>query len=165
MATSTRHSWARDSGRRSCTKCGMQELNRFQCGHWWQAVYKQGDRLAIASRVPACGQELPRQASAAELRQLATEADRIAGLYYRSGDLQGAQRLLADCMVIDPSRSELWDQRQAQIAAKARQVQSAEHEMSLDQRIAEAGRQYPDELQRWAHHNNEVYLHELELDR
>jgi hypothetical protein len=51
------------------------------------------------------------------VQRLATDADRQAGLAFRSGDIDRAYRLLTDARALDPARQQLWDAREKQIRA------------------------------------------------
>lgn len=88
-------------------------------------IYSQGSLRLVAERVPPCGSELPDSGLTPEqARHLAGAADRKAGEAFKAGDLDRAFRLLTDARVLDPYRSELWDQHEQRIRQSARQGQA-----------------------------------------
>ena len=48
-------------------------------------------------------------------RQLASDADRAAGLAWRAGDLDRAAKLIKAARALDPDRGEVWAQREVAI--------------------------------------------------
>jgi Protein of unknown function (DUF4031)/Bifunctional DNA primase/polymerase, N-terminal len=128
-----RHSWEpADEGTKRCTRdgCGLQATRRLHpTERRWLTTYTQGGRTIVADRVPACGQDLPHGAGTEEMRHLATEADRQAGLAFRTGDIDRAYRLLTDARALDPARQQLWDTRERQIRSHvaARQPRQVSH--------------------------------------
>jgi tetratricopeptide (TPR) repeat protein len=116
-----RHSWEPvGEGTKRCTRdgCGLQATQRpHPTEQRWLTTYTKDGRTVVAARVPACGQDLPQGASAEQMQHLATEADRQAGLAFRSGDIDRAYRLLTDARALDPGRQQLWDIREQQIRA------------------------------------------------
>jgi hypothetical protein len=116
-----RHSWEpAGEGTKRCTRdgCGLLATQRLHpTERRWVTTYAKGGRTVVADRVPACGDDLPQGAGAEQMQRLATEADRQAGLAFRSGDIGRAYRLLTDARALDPARQQLWDAREKQIRA------------------------------------------------
>ena len=116
-----RHSWEpAGEGTKRCTRggCGLLATQRLHpTERRWLTTYTKGGRTVVADRVPACGDDLPQGAGAEQMQRLATEANRQAGLAFRSGDIDRAYRLLTDARALDPARQRLWDAREKQIRA------------------------------------------------
>ena len=124
-----RHSWGETTcdGRKVCFRkgCGMEAEQRWNpATNRPLVIYQRDGARVVSDRVPPCGSELPGgDLSAEERKHLATAADRNAAEAYRAGDLDRAFRLVTDARCLDPGRSQTWDERERQLAAKARQRQ------------------------------------------
>jgi hypothetical protein len=123
-----RHSWGERTtrdGRKVCFRkgCGMEAEQR--CNPATRrplVIYQRNGVRIVSDRVPPCGSELPGgDLSAEERGHLAAAADRNAAEAYRAGDLDRAFRLVTDARCLDPGRSRTWDERERQLAARARQ--------------------------------------------
>jgi hypothetical protein len=153
-----RHSWQSTGNQeRTCGNCGTVAIRRgVPCGMPKAIEYHRNGQRIIAERVPPCGDWDIKPRDPHVLAALADEADRAAWDAYHAGDFERAARLIADCRVLDPSRAGLWSSRTARIGEGARKS-SPDKAVALTERIELAGRQYPEELERWAAHNRRVY--------
>jgi len=154
-----RHSWGETTTRdrrKVCFRkgCGMEAQRRWNPATRRPLVIYQRNGVRIVSdRVPPCGSELPGgDLSAEERKHLAAAADRKAAEAYRAGDLDRAFRLVTDARCLDPGRSQTWDERERQLAAKASQRQPEQEpkdpaEEPADPAVIDA------ETQQWAHWN------------
>jgi hypothetical protein len=124
-----RHSWQGKDSVRVCEHdgCGMVATR-----HWQPdarrpvTIYSKDGRAIVAERVPPCGQPLPEAKLDRPARQqMATELDRLAGHALKAGNPDRAARLLADCRVLDPSRSELWDRHERVLHAWQQRARQA----------------------------------------
>jgi hypothetical protein len=116
-----RHSWdAHDNRHKTCRDCGIQALARphpYQ-RRWYHEYTTADGRRFTADRVPPRQPATPPQPSPDDERaRHASELDRAAGRPWQQGDLQRAARLIADARALDPSRGDLWNKREATIAA------------------------------------------------
>ena len=111
-----RHSWSASGRTKECSSCHLQAVGRVRdsAGHWTSVWQSRGVPFA-STRTPVCGQPLPDPAPAAERARLADEADKAAHQAYVAGELERAAHLVETARVLDASRSDLWDQRDAGI--------------------------------------------------
>lgn len=119
-----RHSWDKhDKHHKTCRACGIKVLARpHPYERRWYAEYTTPDgRCFTADRVPPCEPTAQPQPATPddERARHASELDHAAGRAWQQGDLQRAARLIADARALDPTRSQLWDTREATIAASA----------------------------------------------
>jgi hypothetical protein len=123
QARPKRHSWEKhDNYHRTCRDCGIKVLARpHPYERRWYCEYTTTDgRCFVADRVPPCEPAAqPPPMPDDERAQHASELDRAAGRAWQQGDLQRAARLIADARALDPGRCDLWDKREATIAAAA----------------------------------------------
>jgi hypothetical protein len=127
QARSKRHSWdTHDNHHKTCRDCGIKVLARPHPyeRRWYQeyttTTTTTDGRCFVADRVPPCEPAAQPRPVADDQRVLhASELDHAAGRAWQQGDLQRAARLIADARALDPARSQLWDQREATIAAAA----------------------------------------------
>jgi hypothetical protein len=150
-----RHSWA-TGGRR--TRICQREGCRIWAEQRWNpatgrpvVIYRKDGRAIVAEHVPPCGSDLPDSGNThLERQHLADAADRQAGEAWRAGDLDRAFRLVTDGRVLDPDRWPLWDQREQQISARAKQLDKAAEPERDDAQIQH-------ELEEWSLWNQSVY--------
>jgi hypothetical protein len=118
-----RHSWDKHGTyRKTCRDCGIHVLARPHPyeRRWYQEYTTADGRCFVADRVPPCEPAVRSQPSPEDERgRHASELDRAAGRAWQQGDLQRAARLIADARALDPARGDLWDKREATIAAAA----------------------------------------------
>jgi hypothetical protein len=151
-----RHSWRPiTSHTKQCTDCELiQQKRPHPYERRWFTEYQKGEVFFTADRTPGCGEPIQEALPEGERVRLADQLDYYAGVAYKAGDLDKAARYIADCRALDPARPDLWDLRERRIANGAVRLLGPK---SLRDRIEQAGRQYPDELERWAAHNQAVY--------
>lgn len=113
--------------------------------HWRYDDVTAGKRaraLALgAQRVPPCGAPAPDQPPGESATTFADAASRAAGQAYHRGDLAEASRLIADARALDPSREQMWAERERYLKREA--AQRTPYGLPLEeqtrQRMAEHG--------------------------
>jgi hypothetical protein len=165
--TKARHHWQKSGQTKQCATCDLQDVGSVRDGVGnWHSIWRSGATQVISARTPECGKPLPEPAPAAERAQLATDADKGAHAAFLAGDYERAAHLVEAARVLDPARAELWSQRDAGIRQAIEKSTVRERAKSPDERIKEAGRQYPEEMQHWQQWNYHAQLragHEPEL--
>jgi hypothetical protein len=156
-----RHVWRTTRERtKTCQRgaCGMEAEQ-----HWNPAtgrpvvIYSRDGRAVVAERVPPCGSDLPDSGNTPQERQhLADAADRLAGLAYKSGDLDRAFRLVTDARVLDPDRRVTWDFRVSQIREKAKRRQQKQQQQQQPETDVDDA-QIERERREWALWNQSVF--------
>jgi hypothetical protein len=168
MAETRRHTWTPTGRTKECGSCHLQAVGRVQdSAGAWQSVWQAGGVSFASTRTPVCGEPLPTPAPPAERAQLATDADRAAHAAYQAGELDRAAHLVQVARVLDGSRSELWDRRDAGIRRAIERTADKTESKSLDlivrERLAAAGIG-PDDpgLRFWRDWNAKAMERELE---
>jgi hypothetical protein len=156
-----RHAWAKTDERTpDCGNCGTRVVQRRLAAtdgkRPYVTEYTQGGRTFIADRLPQCGAPPPGQPPRESATVLADAANRAARAAFHRGDLAEASRLIANARALDPSREEMWADRERYLSRQAAQRRPYGLPLAEQtrQRMAEHGIA-PDDLglKQWAEHN------------